>query len=137
MRRLLAFGSCALLLTAGVAIAKPRLLASGVDSGAAPMASASAYVEEPQRGPRVEVRAWPADLMHVEVDIRCSRGAHNRSYDRDLPVAMAPTNQRIGLPMRNPEECSVSAYARYENESFGEGEAERLREGRIALKIFR
>lgn len=122
------------LLAAAPAAAKPRVIASSVDSGTLPIATADGTLDAPSRGPLIEVRAAPAAALDVSVTVRCYRGQHNRGTDHALAPLTATMRRRLRLPMPNPDHCSVSAFASYEEVEDANGD---LTEGRISLKIFR
>jgi hypothetical protein len=126
---------CALMALAGsVAGASPRLIASSVDSGALPIATADGSLDAPQRGPLIELKASPVAPLDLDMGIRCYRGSHNRGADYTPPPSTPPIRRRIRLPMHNPDYCSVDAFASYEELEDADGD---FAEGRIRFKIYR
>jgi hypothetical protein len=125
---------CILMLFMGTALAKPRLIASSVDAGTLPVATADGTVNNPARGPLVVVKASPPEPVEISASIRCYRGSHNRGMDYELDRIEPPLHRRFALPMKHADYCSVDAFASYAEV---EDENGNLVEGRISLRIYR
>lgn len=121
-------GIAAVLAMSGVAEAQPRLVASAVDSGDLPFAYASGWLYHPKRAPRIVVKAWPAAVVEVGLDVQCSRGVRKRAADWGLSPQPAPLDRRIRLTMRQADDCYVSVTAGYQD--FEQA-------GRIAVAVYR
>jgi hypothetical protein len=120
MRTAVAFSLAFVLVICGVASAEGGPTASTIDAGPAPSVITWATMLEPDRAPRLAVRARPKDAIEAEVTIWCARRAKNRSRTVSF-IADAPVRRPIRLPLRDPDECDLSAEVSYHGWVASEG----------------
>ena len=84
--------------------------------------------------PRIEVRAQPPDQVKIDIDMHCTRGAEDRRSSRRIRT-MPPFSRRFGLPLSNPDRCSIFVLATYADES--EQPNGYMKSGTIKLRVYR
>ncbi len=83
--------------------------------------------------PRIEVRAQPAYRVKIDIDMHCTRGAKDRRSSRRIRTT-PPFSRRFGLPLSNPDRCTIFVLATYADES--EQPNGYMKRGTIKLRVY-
>lgn len=105
----------ALLVASGAAAVAQAKVASDQKRGELPT---PAILLEPNNPipPRIEVIAHPPKQVKIGIDMHCTRGDTDRRSSRTIRT-MPPFSRRFGLPVANPDKCTIFVIATYADES--------------------